>query len=72
MKNVITFSLLFKVDLSDSENELEEDGVDGDTGGGAGRTDPTAAGGALAGYDIFKIRDILYQGLLLMIHRIDI
>ena len=46
---MLTFSLPFKVDLSDSENELEEDGIDADTGGGAGKTDLTATGGALAG-----------------------
>ena len=42
------FHYLFKVDLSDSENDIEEDGID-DTTGGGGKTDPTVSGGTLSG-----------------------
>ena len=44
------FLLIFKVDLSDSENEFEEDGVVAvPEGGGTGKTDPTAEQGGLVG-----------------------
>ena len=44
----LPFITLFKVDLSDSENELEEEGADVDTGGGSGKTE---SGGVSSGYD---------------------
>ena len=37
-----------KVDLSDSENDIEDDGID-DTTGGGGRADPTVSGGTSSG-----------------------
>ena len=40
---------LLKVDLSDSENDFEEEGIDGDIGGAGGRPETTIAGGLSTG-----------------------
>ena len=40
---------LLKVDLSDSENDFEEEGIDGDISGAGGRPEPTVAGGLSTG-----------------------
>ena len=45
----MTIFLFLKVDLSDSENEFEQNGVDADHGGGLGGADSAACGGTSSG-----------------------